>query len=150
MESQYPQGDSFWANDTLRISCMCMNTFGILPDHIRVKAIEEMFRVAGPGGKMIIGCWHRESLRTGYEEFYSKNAQLCGECKESDFDFEAGNFVCSSSDYTSHWWTAEELKEKLLVSYPGDKSALSVSFVIKGIGIFAVCDIPADAKFTRD
>ena len=51
---------------------MCMNTFGIIPDEVRKLAIREMFKVSGPGGRMIIGCWNKDSLRQGFNEFYSQ------------------------------------------------------------------------------
>jgi len=108
-ENIYMGDHEFWTNDTARLTCMCMNTFGILPDFIRSACIKEMFLCSGPGNKMIIGCWHQDSLRIGFEEFYTKNPELCGVCKEEDFDFEKGNFNCSSSDYTSHWWSEAEL-----------------------------------------
>ena len=128
---------------------MCMNTFGILPDFIRAECVKEMLLCAGPGGKMIIGCWHRDSLRTGYEQFYTKHPELCGVCKESDFDFEKGNFNCSSSDYTSHWWSQEELREMISSVFPGKPEDLKISFEIIGVGIFAICDIAKDATLTR-
>jgi len=103
----------FWKDSTFRLSCMCMNVFGILPECIRQVCLKQMFDCAGPKGMVIIGCWHQESLRTGFEDFYTKNQNLCGPCKEEDFDFDKGNFVCNASNYTSHWWTAKELREIL-------------------------------------
>ena len=145
----YPADDEFWAPTTLRLTCMCMNTFGILPDFIRNECLKEMLLCTGPGGKMVIGCWHRDSLRTGFEQFYTKHPELCGQCKESDFDFEKGNFNCSTSDYTSHWWTGDELKEMISANFPGDAKDLTINFEILGVGIFAICDITKDAKLSR-
>jgi len=65
-EDIYNKEHEFWANDTARLTCMCMNTFGILPDFIRSACIKEMFLCSGPGNKMIIGCWHQDSLRVGF------------------------------------------------------------------------------------
>ena len=90
---------------------------------------------------LIIGCWHQDSLRTGFEDFYGKNPQLCGPCKEEDFDFEKGNFNCSSSGYTSHWWSAQELKDILEGSFPGKIEDLNIDFKVEGVGIFAICTI---------
>ena len=142
-------GEEFWSPKTFRLTCMCMNTFGILPDFIRNECLKEMMLCSGPGGRMIIGCWHRDSLRIGFEEFYTKNPELCGVCKEEDFDFENGNFACSSSDYTSHWWSKEELSDMISSNFPGNKDDLTISFEIVGVGIFAICDIAKDATLTR-
>lgn len=106
-----------------------------------------MYKCSGSGGKVIVGCWHKDSLRTGYEEFYKANPQLCGECKETDFDFERGDFECSTSDYTSHWWSEQELKDILFDTFPGKPEELQISFKVIGVGIFAVCDISARANF---
>ena len=70
---------------------------------------------------------------------------MCGECSIDDFDFEAGNFKCSSSDYTSHWWTKEELASVLRENYPGDKDDLEITFEVMGVGIFAICSIKQKA-----
>ena len=146
----YNQDHEFWSPKTARINCMCMNTFGILPDFIRDQCIKEMMLNSGAGNKMIIGCWNRDSLRTGFKEFYTKNPQLCGVCKEEDFDFEAGNFKCSSSDYTSHWWKEDELREILVRNFPGKQEDLTIKFEVHGVGIFAICDISKDAVLTRE
>mmetsp|Transcript_35910 Transcript_35910/g.55136 ORF Transcript_35910/g.55136 Transcript_35910/m.55136 type:complete len:198 (-) Transcript_35910:469-1062(-) len=73
LAQEFPHKHEFWDTRTLRISCMCMNTFGIIPDFVRRKAVKQMFRVSGPGGRVIIGCWRKEGLRSGFNEFYSKN-----------------------------------------------------------------------------
>ena len=98
---------------------------------------------------MVIGCWHKDSLRTGFEKFYSKHPELCGVCKESDFDFEKGNFNCSSSDYTSHWWSDDELRSMISEVFPGKPEDLNIRFEIIGIGIFAICEIAKDANLIR-
>lgn len=148
-DSVYPADAEFWQSKTARLTCMCMNTFGILPDFIRKECIKEMLLCAGPGGKMVIGCWHKDSLRTGFEKFYSKHPELCGVCKESDFDFEQGNFNCSSSDYTSHWWSDDELRTMISEVFPGKPEDLNIRFEIIGIGIFAICEIAKDANLIR-
>lgn len=149
LKNVYAADEEFWAPTTARLTCMCMNTFGILPDFIRKECVKEMLLCAGPGGKMIIGCWHRDSLRTGFEQFYSKHPELCGVCKEDDFDFPNGNFNCSTSDYTSHWWTEDELRPMIAEVFPGKPEDLSITFKIVGVGIFAICDIAKDAVLTR-
>jgi len=62
----------FFDPEALRISCTVMNTFGILPDEIRSPVIQEMFKCSGPGGMVVAGCWHKDSLPTGYKQFYSQ------------------------------------------------------------------------------
>lgn len=39
----FDESHEFWNDDTLRINCMCMNTFGILPPFVQKAAITEMF-----------------------------------------------------------------------------------------------------------
>jgi hypothetical protein len=104
LAGHFPSEHAYWGRGTLRIVCLVMNTFGILPEHIRGQCLTQMFLCAGPGGKVVLGCWHKQALRTGFLEFYSRNPKLCGHCSEEDFDFEKGDFR-SSNDYTSHWWS---------------------------------------------
>jgi hypothetical protein len=77
-DEAYTEEHEFWSKSTFRLSCMCMNTFGILPDFIRGPVVQQMFLCSGPGGKLIIGCWHKDSLRVGFSDFYSQFPQLCG------------------------------------------------------------------------
>lgn len=125
-----------------------MNTFGILPtEYLKKTILQEMFKAAGPGGKMIIGCWFQDSLKTGFNEYYTPNPELCGECKESDFDFEKGNFFNKNTGYHSHWWSEKELKDLLTQNFPGDQKDLTLTFKVMGVGIFAIADIATGAKF---
>lgn len=129
---------------------MCMNTFGILPDFIRDQCLKEMMLCSGPGNKIIIGCWHKDSLRTGFKDFYSKHPELCGVCKEEDFDFENGDFACSTTDYTSHWWSEQELQTMIAKNFPGKPEDLTIRFEIFGVGIFAICEIAKNAVLTNE
>lgn len=109
-----------------------------------------MFITAQPGGKVVIGCWFQGELKKGFEEFYSPNPQLCGECVESDFDFKTGDFNCSTSDYFSHWWSQEELQAIVRKCYPGREEDITLTFTILGIGIFAIVDIKQTAVIRAD
>ena len=57
-QKAFSADDQFWKATTFRLSCMCMNTFGILPEGIRKECLRQMFDCAGPNGMLIIGCWH--------------------------------------------------------------------------------------------
>jgi len=90
--------DNFWNKDNLRLTCMVMNTMGILPKEIRGDVISEMYKCSGAGGKLVTGCWHKDELLTGYKQFYSQFPELCGPCTEADFDYQTGDFVSSVTD----------------------------------------------------
>ena len=104
--------------ETYRVTCMVSNTLGILPEGIRGPALKELLATAGPGGRSIVICYHQKFLRTGYEQFYSKQPKLCGEVTEADFDFEAGNFKSSTTDYSSHWFSQDELTAMIRANSP--------------------------------
>ena len=131
--------------ETFRVTCMVSNTLGILPEAIRGLALKELLATAGPGGRSIIICYHQKFLRTGYEQFYSKQPKLCGEITEADFDFEAGNFKSSTTDYSSHWFSQDELTAMIQANSPYAEDKLELSFKFVGVGIFAICDIAPDA-----
>merc|ERR1712216_769212 len=114
-----------------RIVCILMNTFGILPEQVRLPALEQMWEVAG-SGQVIIGCWHRPSLPVGFADLYSKNPKLVGAAATEEMcDYAAGNFLCPESGYSSHWWTEAELDGYLRKSAPG---AVSIEFLVIGVG----------------
>jgi len=77
---------------------MVMNTFGIFPKEIRPDVIKEMYKCTGPGGTLVAGCWHKDELKTGFNQFYSKYPELCGPCTEDDFNYETGDFISSVTD----------------------------------------------------
>lgn len=67
----YPRDHEFWQKETFRLTCMCMNTFGILPPEIQGASLKEMMLVTGPGGKMIVGCWWRGAMESmGWPQLY--------------------------------------------------------------------------------
>ena len=74
------------------IVCILMNTYGILPEHVRALALEQMWHAIADGGTLVIGCWDKEKMRVGYADYYMKNPKLCGKCSEADFDFSKGEF----------------------------------------------------------
>lgn len=146
-EGKFGKDHDLWKPTTHRLLCMCMNTLGIIPEVVRNAAINEMFKVAGPGGKVVLGCWNQPSLRTGYNDFYSKNPALTsGQCKIEDFDFENGNFNCSVSDYTSHWFSKAELTNYLTKNFDGKAQDITITFKVCGVGIFAVAEIAEAAE----
>eukprot|EP00613_Pedinella_sp_CCMP2098_P005406 CAMPEP_0171606536 /NCGR_PEP_ID=MMETSP0990-20121206/7821_1 /TAXON_ID=483369 /ORGANISM="non described non described, Strain CCMP2098" /LENGTH=303 /DNA_ID=CAMNT_0012169391 /DNA_START=127 /DNA_END=1038 /DNA_ORIENTATION=+ len=117
------------------ICCTVMNTFGILPDHLRGLVLQEMWKTVSEGGKLVIGCWEKSSLPLCAKEYYAKYPNLCGQVVDSDFDFAKGDFKCADSGYTSHWWTAEELRKHLELAAPWP---VDITFDYKGVGIFAI------------
>ena len=57
-----------------------------------------MWKVVENGGQLILGCWAQDSLRVGFESYYTGLAsKFCGKAVESDFDFDAGNSLNASS-----------------------------------------------------
>jgi len=117
------------------IVCILMNTYGILPDHVRALSLAQMWLTIADGGTLVLGCWNKEELRTGFAEFYSKNPQLCGECTEDDFNYEAGTFNNARTGYTSQWWDEESMRRDLQAAAPFD---VTIKFIRHGVGIFAL------------
>jgi SAM-dependent methyltransferase len=117
------------------IVCILMNTYGILPPHVRGLALRQMWQAIADGGTLVLGNWNREELRTGFEEFYSQNPQLCGPCTEADFDFAAGRFDNPRTGYSSQWWDEASMRRDLEDAAPFD---VTIKFVRHGVGIFAL------------
>ena len=99
---------AFW--DTHRVVSMVMNTFGILPAAIQQDVVDEMVKVMGRNGTVVIGCWHSESFEQGVTEFYKKNPELCGIITEDMVDYQAKSIFVPSTEYSTHWWSASELR----------------------------------------
>ena len=109
--SVYPRAHAFWSKKTLRLSCMCMNTFSNVPgDALKDAALREMFLCSGTGGFVIFGCWHSESLPQGY------------------------------TGYESHR-SKEELETIIKRNFPWALEGLRLRFEVRGLGIFAICEV---------
>jgi SAM-dependent methyltransferase len=117
------------------IVCIVMNTYGILPEHVRALALAEMWKLVAKGGTLVLGCWAKDALRVGFEDYYSRYPKLCGPCTAADFDFASGDFRCKASGYSSHWWAEEQLSADLEAAAPFD---VSIKFVRHGVGLFAL------------
>ena len=117
------------------IVCILMNTYGILPEPVRALALEQMWQQISKGGTLVLGCWNKAELRVGCANYYTQNPQLCGECSEADFDFEAGVFRNERSGYSSHWWDEAMMRRDLEAAAPFE---VTIKFVKHGVGIFAL------------
>ncbi|OQS06612.1 hypothetical protein THRCLA_01345 [Thraustotheca clavata] len=119
---------NFW--NTKRVVAIVMNTFGILPEHIRQGVVDSMLRVAGDDGVVVIGCWHADSFRRGVEEYYMKNPLLVGDNVTHEMcDYANSQLYVPSTGYESHWWSEAELRKLIGYGY-------SVDIKVIGIGIF--------------
>jgi hypothetical protein len=63
---------------------------------------------------------------------------------------EKGDFKSSSSDYVSHWWSKEELRDLLVRNFPGEVQEIEISFEVRGVGIFAICDLLSEVKMREE
>ncbi|CAK4608457.1 unnamed protein product [Aphanomyces euteiches] len=125
----------FWKSS--RIVAILMNTFGILPEHIRQRVVDQMIRVAGDDGVVVIGCWHSKSFRRGVEEYYMKNPKLVGDKVTLDMcDFDSSDLWVPSSKYESHWFSESELKN-FVQAYA--VKGYEISTHVAGVGVFLTC-----------
>ncbi|KDO32264.1 hypothetical protein SPRG_02743 [Saprolegnia parasitica CBS 223.65] len=123
----------FWT--TKRVVAIVMNTFGILPAHIRQGVVDQMLEVAGEDGVVVIGCWHADSFRRGVEEYYMKNPDLVGDhVTHAMCDYTKAQLFVPSSKYESHWWSEDELR-----GFVRHAIGVHVDVHVAGIGIFLTC-----------
>lgn len=99
---------SMW--DTTRIVACVGNTFGIMSDELKNSIIQEMGKVAGPNGYVLIVYWNAEWFGHAIDNFYGRNLQLCGPFSEEDID-RPNTTLRSPSGYLTHWTGVEEAKE---------------------------------------
>lgn len=118
---------------TRKVCTTLTNTFGILPEPIRVPIIKEMVRAAGPDGASVIACFHSGSFRRGIEEFYKQTPEMCGTITDEMCDFDNAVFLNPDTGYTSQWWSEERLRNQLQ-SIEG----VDVEVKVRGPGIFYI------------
>lgn len=117
------------------IVCILMNTYGILPEHVRALTLRQMWESISDGGTLVLGCWNKDEMRVGCRTYYMQNPDLCGKCSEDDFDFEKGFFDNKRTGYTSQWWTEANMHKDLESAAP---FKVTIKFVKHGVGIFAL------------
>lgn len=117
------------------VVAMLMNTFGILPEFVRVPVLREMWNLIGNKGQLVVGCWNKAELLTGFNSFYSTNPDLCGNVVLEDLNLEKGTLGPTDTGYTSQWWDEDTLRKVLLDAAPFD---VNIRFEFYGVGIFAI------------
>jgi PhzF family phenazine biosynthesis protein len=95
--------------ESRRVVTCVMNTLGIMPEAIRQAVVTEMVRVAGREGLIYLVVFNGSAFRTGVEQFYRPNPQLCGELSEEDVDWRSRTLRVRSTGYYSHWFNVDEI-----------------------------------------
>jgi SAM-dependent methyltransferase len=119
-----------------RVVACVGNTFGIMPNQIKEKIIDQMAEVAGSDGKVIFVYWNADYFADAIKNFYGKNPQLCGIFTEKDVDYK--NFILNTpSGYYSHWTSVSEAKQVLK-----SHNLIEIKVEGKGKGVLVVTKKP--------
>jgi len=139
LEGVMPQ--EFWS--TKRVVCMFMNTLGLVDS---AGSLQRMLELAGPTGTVIAGCWHSESFELGVREFYGRNPIFCGDINDPStiIDVPNANMIIRSTDYETHWFSAEELRAFV------DEKVYDVKTQVVSVGIFLIISAKKDAANTAE
>jgi len=90
---------------------MCVgNTIGIIPSEIRTKVYQQMKKLAGADGYMVVIYWNGNRFGDAVQNFYHKNPQLCGPFTGSGIDLDTCTLT-TPSGYCTHWTTPEEARD---------------------------------------
>merc|ERR1719162_2869219 len=99
--------------DTKIVACVG-NTMGIIPVELKRKVYEEMIKLAGPKGVMVVVFWNARWFGDACQNFYHSNPQLCGPFKGESIDFDTTTLTTPApTSYRSHWTGVEEARKLL-------------------------------------
>eukprot|EP00929_Paragymnodinium_shiwhaense_P108381 TRINITY_DN746_c0_g1_i1.p1 TRINITY_DN746_c0_g1~~TRINITY_DN746_c0_g1_i1.p1 ORF type:complete len:1119 (-),score=337.96 TRINITY_DN746_c0_g1_i1:216-3572(-) len=97
--------------DTKVVTCVG-NTMGIIPPALKPKVYEEMIKLAGPKGVMVVVFWNARWFGDACQNFYHANPQLCGPFKGDSIDLDTTTLrTPAPTSYTSHWTGVEEARQ---------------------------------------
>eukprot|EP00929_Paragymnodinium_shiwhaense_P045653 TRINITY_DN2329_c0_g1_i4.p1 TRINITY_DN2329_c0_g1~~TRINITY_DN2329_c0_g1_i4.p1 ORF type:complete len:734 (+),score=189.06 TRINITY_DN2329_c0_g1_i4:1-2202(+) len=99
--------------DTKVVTCVG-NTMGIIPVHLKRKVYDEMIKLAGPKGVVVVVFWNARWFGDACQNFYHANPQLCGPFKGESIDLDSTTLTTPApTSYRSHWTGVEEARQLL-------------------------------------
>jgi ubiquinone/menaquinone biosynthesis C-methylase UbiE len=114
------------------VACV-MNTLGIMPLTVRSVVLQQMARVAGPGGTVFVEVHHAEAFDRAVREHYMEHPELYGTIAPGDVDPVEAELSVAASGYCSHWFTEPELRQL------AEGAGIEVQQVrASGVGLFLV------------
>merc|ERR1711935_820883 len=119
-----------WMNRSKVVICVG-NTIGIMPQELKVKCYQEMAKMAGEDGYMVVVYWNGNKFGDAVQNFYHKNPQLCGEFKEECWDLNNCTLK-TPSGYSTKWTKPEEARAIFEENLP---DAEIVEVLEKGNGV---------------
>jgi choline kinase/ubiquinone/menaquinone biosynthesis C-methylase UbiE len=97
--------------DTKIVTCVG-NTMGIIPVNLKKKVYQEMIKLAGPKGVMVVVFWNAKCFGDACQNFYHANPQLCGPFGGDSIDFDTTTLTTPApTSYRSHWTGIEEARQ---------------------------------------
>jgi len=118
-----------WMNRPKVVICVG-NTIGIMPPDLKIKCYQEMKRMAGEDGYMVVVYWNGNKFGDAVQNFYHKNPQLCGPFTGECIDL-VNCRLKTPQDYSTKWTKPEEAR----MIFEQDVDAEVVEVLEKGVGV---------------
>jgi len=83
------------------------NTAGIMPEEVKQNTYQQMKKLAGKDGYMVVIYWNGNQFGNACQHFYKKNPQLCGEFTGEHINLDTCTLK-TPSGYCTHWTKPEE------------------------------------------
>jgi len=112
------------------------NTIGIMPPDLKVKVYQEMKRMAGTDGYMVVVYWNGNKFGDAVQNFYHKNPQLCGPFTGECIDL-VNCRLKTPQDYSTKWTKPEEAR----MIFEQDVDAEVVEVLEKGVGVMVAARV---------
>jgi len=117
------------------------NTMGIIPAEVRKNVYQEMLRVAGSNGYLVVVFRNGNKFGNAVQHFYHKNPQLCGKFTGECIDLDACNLK-TPSGYSTHWTKPDEAR----AIFEHEIGCEVVEVLEKGNGVLVACRARGSTK----
>ena len=102
----------YFKSDTVNIVMCLYNTLGVIPDEKRQKFVDNMIRIAGDDGLVIITAFNGDNFGAVAPRLYNPMLPMIRQIDENSFD-EKNRVFHNNFGFRSQWFTKSELKTML-------------------------------------
>ena len=102
----------YFKSDTVNIVMCLYNTLGVIPDEKRQQFIDNMIRIAGKDGVVIITAFNGDNFGDIAPRLYNPMMSMIRQIDENSFD-ENNRVFQNNFGFRSQWFTKSELKTML-------------------------------------
>lgn len=101
------------SNQSRKVVTCLGNTLGILRGQIQSETLREICSIIHEDDILLLTVWNADKFEFGRDTYYKDIQEISGPLPPECFHFDTFSVIEPNSDYYSHWWLEDELREIL-------------------------------------